>query len=313
MIWKFLNEYRVWYSLYVIMSAFYFLMFYLYHLPLSYFANSLVLNLTFLILITVWQYIRFRRKLLILHNFIYVEELKSLTAPSEKSYQELIAKLKDKEGEELLAAKTKTEELQNLIKMWSHQMKVPLSALSLMAQTNKLEGNKVEQQLIRLQNYLDNLLTYMKFSQNKDDFRFEDLSVSSLMLQLIKKYRVSFLAKDLSVTIQGEWQLKTDRKWLSFALSQVLDNAIKYSKNNGTIAISIEDKRITLSDQGIGILDEDLPRIFEEGFTGYNGHQHQKATGLGLYMTKQVLENLNLAIKINSQVDKGTDVIIFKK
>ncbi|AND79348.1 sensor histidine kinase [Streptococcus pantholopis] len=312
MIWKFFKEYRLWYSLYAIMSALYFLMFYLYRLPLSYFINSLILNLTLLILVTIWQYHKFKQKLNILHHFIYVEELKELRSPSERSYQDLIAKLKDKESEESFAAKAEMEEWQSLIKMWSHQMKVPISALSLMAQTDHLESNEVQQQLMKLQNYLDSLLTYMKFSQNKDDFRFEEVSVSSLIREIIKKYRITFLAKNLSVTIQGDWLLKTDKKWLSFALSQVLDNAIKYSKNNGSIDILITDSSITVADKGIGILDEDLPRLFEEGFTGYNGHKHQKATGLGLYMTKKILENLNLTIEISSQIDKGTDVIISK-
>ncbi|MEX2783879.1 sensor histidine kinase [Streptococcus sp. H49] len=312
MIWKFFKEYRLWYSLYAIMSALYFLMFYLYRLPLSYFVNSLVLNLTLLILVTIWQYNKFKQKLNILHHFIYVEELKELRSPSERSYQALITKLKDKESEESFAAKAEMEEWQSLIKMWSHQMKVPISALSLMAQTDHLESNEVQQQLMKLQNYLDSLLTYMKFSQNKDDFRFEEVSVSSLIREIIKKYRITFLAKNLSVTIQGDWLLKTDKKWLSFALSQVLDNAIKYSKDSGSIDVLITDTSVTVADKGIGILDEDLPRLFEEGFTGYNGHKHQKATGLGLYMTKQILENLNLTIEITSQIDKGTDVIISK-
>ncbi|MGZ7204796.1 ATP-binding protein, partial [Streptococcus pyogenes] len=86
-------------------------------------------------------------------------------------------------------------------------------------------------------------------------------------------YRVSFLAKNLSVNIEGDWQLKSDKKWLSFALSQVLDNAIKYSKDGGQIAVKMDEKGITILDTGMGILSEDLPRLFEEGFTGFNGHE----------------------------------------
>lgn len=161
-----------------------------------------------------------------------------------------------------------------------------------------------------MQNYLDTLLTYLKFSQNKDNFRFERLSVRDITIENVKKYRIPCLLKQLSIEVEGDWLLASDRKWLSFAISQILDNAIKYSKEQDKIRIEITDGRISISDNGIGILEEDLPRLFEEGFTGFNGHENQKATGLGLYMTKQILDSLNLAISITSQVDKGTQVTI---
>lgn len=230
--------------------------------------------------------------------------------PSELAYKDVIIRLYEQSAQELLAEQAKTEDVQSLVKMWSHQMKVPLSALSLMAQTNQLDGKEVQQQLTRLQNYLDTLLTYLKFSQNKDDFRFERLSVRDITIENVKKYRIPCLLKQLSIEVEGDWLLASDRKWLSFAISQILDNAIKYSKEQGKIRIEITDGRISISDNGIGILEEDLPRLFEEGFTGFNGHENQKATGLGLYRTKQILDSLNLAISITSQVDKGTQVTI---
>lgn len=103
------------------------------------------------------------------------------------------------------------------------------------------------------------------------------------------------------------------KKWLSFALTQLLDNAIKYSHHGGHISIRLNKKSIEISDEGIGILEEDLPRLFDEGFTGFNGHELQKASGLGLYMTRTVLEQLNLAITIQSHIDQGTLVIIKEK
>ncbi|KXT66975.1 Two-component system histidine kinase [Streptococcus lutetiensis] len=121
------------------------------------------------------------------------------------------------------------------------------------------------------------------------------------------------MLKHLSVEVTGDWELKSDKKWVTFALTQIIDNAIKYSKDNGKIIIRISQASIEISDDGSGILEEDLPRIFEEGFTGFNGHEHQKATGLGLYMTKQVLDSLSLDINIQSQIDQGTHVLITPK
>lgn len=152
--------------------------------------------------------------------------------PSELAYKDIIIKLKETSANKLLAKKTQTENLQNLVKMWSHQMKVPISSLSLMAQTYQLDSNEVQQQLTRLQNYLDTLLTYLKFSQNKDDFRFEKLSVKDVTTKIIKKYRISCLLKNLSVEVVGDWELISDRKWLSFTISQIIDNSVKYSKTD---------------------------------------------------------------------------------
>ena len=299
--------------MYALMSALYFLSFYLYHLPLSYFWVSLLFNLTLLLILSIWLFIQFRKKLLVIQNFFFVQDLDDLSLPSELAYQQLIEQLIAAESEKGLVEKSRMESLQTMVKMWSHQMKVPLSALSLMAQTDQLDRQEVRQQLLRLENYLDTLLTYLKFSQHKDDFRFEALSARSLVVDLVKKYRVSCLAKELSVEVSGDWQLKSDKKWLSFAISQILDNAIKYSKRGGHIQVQLDEDGIQFSDTGIGILPEDLPRLFEEGFTGYNGHEHKKATGLGLYMTKQVLDKLDLAIRIHSQVEEGTQVFIYKE
>ena len=299
--------------MYALMSALYFLSFYLYHLPLSYFWVSLLFNLTLLLILSIWLFIQFRKKLLVIQNFFFVQDLDDLSLPSELAYQQLIEQLIAAESEKGLVEKSRMESLQTMVKMWSHQMKVPLSALSLMAQTDQLDRQEVRQQLLRLENYLDTLLTYLKFSQHQDDFRFEALSARSLVVGLVKKYRVSCLAKELSVEVSGDWQFKSDKKWLSFAISQILDNAIKYSKRGGHIQVQLDEDGIQFSDTGIGILPEDLPRLFEEGFTGYNGHEHKKATGLGLYMTKQVLDKLDLAIRIHSQVEEGTQVFIYKE
>ena len=313
MIGTFFKEYGRWYLLYACMTGLYLLSFFLYHLPLTYFLTSLAFNLVLLLILTIWFFLNFRRKMKILADFHILDELEDLTFPSDLAYRAILAQLKSQEAEHLLDLKNQHQDLQQLVKMWSHQMKVPLSALSLMAQTDQLNKQDVRQQLLRIENYLNTLLTYLKFSDKRDDFRFERCFVRELVADLVKKYRVSFLAKNLSVDLVGDWQVKSDKKWLSFAISQVLDNAIKYSRDSGQIRICLDDSGIMISDTGIGILPEDQPRLFEEGFTGYNGHEHKKATGLGLYMTKQVLDKLDFGIRVDSQVEQGTQVYIYKE
>lgn len=271
--------------------------------------------LTLLILQGFGNYIRFKKKMKILQEFIYVNELNQLNSPSEQAYRSLIIKLKEAEAE----AEAALNQLNNqknteaLIKMWSHQMKLPLAAMSLMIQTNHTDIKDYQIQVLRLEHYLNNLLSYLKFNQHSDDFRFQVYSVKQLVTSVIKKSSQTCIAKGISIAVDGDWQLSTDNKWLSFALTQIIDNAIKYSKPQGHIKVSIKEGSIFISDNGIGILEEDLPRLFEEGFTGYNGHEHQKATGLGLFMTKQILDKLNLNITISSQVNQGTLVVIQKK
>ncbi|MGV3089244.1 sensor histidine kinase [Streptococcus suis] len=311
MIAKFIREYRSFYFSYIVLATSFILLFFLYQLPTEFLQNALLLSLTLLILLTVGLFWKFRNRMRALEDYVHEEALPLLNKPVDLAYLNLIEAEKETTREQLLAYKTREEDLQALVKMWSHQMKVPLAALSLMSQTDNLHQADVDQQLLRLDNYMANLLNYLKLSNQASDFRFEMVQVREVVVDLVKKYRQQFLQREISVAIDGDWQLKTDRKWLSFALSQVLDNALKYNKMGGSVIIVL-DKGITISDTGLGILPEDIPRLFDEGFTGYNGREHQKATGFGLYLTKRVLHQLELDIDVDSQVEVGTNVRIFK-
>ena len=316
MIKAFFKEYGAWYLLYGLLSLLFFLTFYLYRLPLVYFQTSFIFVSTILILLSLGLYYRFYQKMTSLHFFLAVtnlDNLNQLEQPSDKAYQKIIAALIQKEAEAALVYQSDQDKMQQMIKLWSHQMKIPLATLSLMEQTNQLEKESVRQQILRLENNLSRLMNYIKFNQNQSDFRFESVSMRDVLVDLVKKNQVLYRQKDLSLTIEGDWILKSDKKWLSFSLAQILDNAIKYNKPGGKVSIRIQDKSVCIQDTGIGILAEDIPRIFEEGFTGYNGHEHQKATGLGLYMTKQILNHLEFDISIQSQVDQGTKVLIRKR
>ncbi|WP_373808317.1 sensor histidine kinase [Streptococcus ferus] len=316
MIKAFFKEYGAWYLLYGLLSLLFFLTFYLYRLPLVYFQTSFIFVSTILILLSLGLYYCFYQKMTSLHFFLAVanlDNLNQLEQPSDKAYQKIIAALIQKEAEAALVYQSDQDKMQQMIKLWSHQMKIPLATLSLMEQTNQLEKESVRQQILRLENNLSRLMNYIKFNQNQSDFRFASVSMRDILVDLVKKNQVLYRQKDLSLTIEGDWILKSDKKWLSFSLAQILDNAIKYNKPGGKVSIRIQDKSVCIQDTGIGILAEDIPRIFEEGFTGYNGHEHQKATGLGLYMTKQILNHLEFDISIQSQVDQGTKVLIRKR
>ncbi|HEM6017887.1 TPA: sensor histidine kinase [Streptococcus suis] len=311
MIVRFIREYRSFYFSYIVLSGSFILLFFLYQLPTEYLQNALLLSLTLLILLTAGLFWKFRNRIRALEDYVHEEALPLLNKPVDLAYLNLIEVEKEATREQLLVYKSREEDLQAMVKMWSHQMKVPLAALSLMSQTDNLNQQDVNHQLLRLDNYMANLLNYLKLTNHASDFRFEQVEVREVVVDLVKKYRNQFLQKEISVHIDGTWSLKTDKKWLSFALTQIIDNALKYNKVGGSITICLQEG-IFVQDTGIGILAEDIPRLFDEGFTGFNGREHQKATGFGLYLTKRVLDQLELAISVESRVDVGTTVTITK-
>ena len=263
--------------------------FLLWHLPIEALINATILALIVFVIYLVSSYFRWANREAILCDLKH--ELWDL--------------------EENLRAKEKhIKETEDIIKVWSHQMKIPLAAIDLMAQT-EINPIELKNQTFALDNYLKMLLEYQRISNISTDFHFEKFSVAQLLRELLKKYSSFFIQKNLSVTISGDWEITTDRKWFSLAIEQLLNNAIKYT-DEGSLTISIEEDKIVLSDTGIGILPEDLPRIFEHGFTGYNGRGHYKASGLGLYLTKLILDRLDFSIKISSELGVGTSVEVEK-
>lgn len=205
-----------------------------------------------------------------------------------------------------------TQDFTDVIRVWSHQMKVPLSAIDLMAQT-QVDENELKNQVFLLENYLKILLEYQRITNLSTDFKFEKFSVSELSKKIIKKYSHFFIQKGLTIRfeIQNDWFVSTDKRWFELALEQFINNAVKYTKTGG-VTIVIEPGRIEIHDTGIGILAEDLPRLFEHGFTGFNGRIQQKSTGLGLYLARLILEKLDFSAQIKSEIDSGTQVSIVK-
>ncbi|WP_240314797.1 sensor histidine kinase [Streptococcus pluranimalium] len=268
------------------------------------------MNVVFLCFWSILSYQQFKRKIMTLENLKAIEDFPESQVPSEIAYRELFSRIVAVEAQKVLELKREQDDLEGLVKMWSHQMKIPVSAMSLMIQTDHINKSDLQVQTFRLEQDINNLLAYLKYKADNDDYRFSKISLKACVSSVIKTFSSQCIAKNIQITLTGDEHLVTDEKWLSFALSQVIDNAIKYSSFGSEIKISIKEKSIEIQDFGIGILEEDIPRLFELGFTGYNGHAHKKATGLGLYMTKQILDRLGFTIVISSRIDQGTKVTI---
>lgn len=206
------------------------------------------------------------------------------------------------------------EELLDYFTMWVHQIKVPISALHLIIQDEDSDvSEEMAEQLFKIEQYVEMILQYMRLESASTDYQFDNVDVDALIRETLKKYAPIFIRKKLPVDFTPtNLQLITDSKWLSFVLEQVLSNALKYTET-GTISIYSEDMTLMIQDTGIGIRPEDIPRVGERNFTGFTGRAHKSASGIGLYLSKQILKELGYKLEIDSELGEGTTVkIVFE-
>lgn len=196
--------------------------------------------------------------------------------------------------------------------MWAHQIKTPIAAMHLLIQDDGSEyEHELKQELFKIEQYVQMVLQYLRLESDYTDFVIRKLELDSVIKQSVKKFAGQFIRKKLSLVYEetGETVL-SDEKWLSFVIEQLLSNALKYTVK-GKISIYMEkDKTLVIEDTGIGISIEDLPRVFEKGFTGYNGRTDKKSTGIGLCLCKRICEKLGHRIWIESVSGEGTKVKI---
>jgi signal transduction histidine kinase len=264
-------------------------------------------------LFMIWKFLRFQSRYRKLERMCQ-ESTNMISFDSAKATESLLLKaLEAKDGnirqiqESSLA---QIQDLQDFYALWSHEIKVPLSVINLMAQTDQLEQKAVQDELLKIDQNMDMMLSYVRLNQTGTDLVLEPIDLKQLVTAVIKKYRRFFITKGLSVSLDNLVGTPiSDEKWLSFVLDQVIFNAVKYTSTGG-LTISFENGILTIADTGMGIDPQDLPRIFERGYTGYNGRMDKKASGLGLYLVKQTLDKLGHSIQIDSDLGVGTTVTI---
>lgn len=240
---------------------------------------------------------------------------------SEQDYQNIIKNLKEQNSELKSQERIFKQEMSDYYSMWVHQIKTPIAAMHVLQQILEEEYpeqkyiKEIKLELFKIEQYVEMVLTYLRMGEMSGDLKFEKYSLDAIVRQVIRKYSQMFILRKIHLQYAKTSQcIVTDEKWLQFVLEQVLSNALKYTKDGGMIFIYTEEKEnkkcLVIEDSGIGIQAEDLPRVFEKGFTGYNGRADKKSTGIGLYMCKKIMERLNHQIWIESEVDKGTKVYL---
>lgn len=229
----------------------------------------------------------------------------------EEAYQDLIESLlKEKNRKEAEAAE-KLRDMEEYYTLWVHQIKTPIAAMSLLLQEEDTpENGELSMELFRIEQYVEMVLQYLRLDSPDHDLAFRSVDVDDCVRQAVRKYARSFIRKKIALDFQ-ETGIETvsDEKWMVFVLEQLLSNALKYTKK-GTIRIYGGNGFLYIEDTGIGIAPEDLPRIFEKGYTGYNGRRDKKSTGIGLYLCQEILKRLAHGITITSTLGEGTKVTL---
>jgi CRISPR-associated Csx2 family protein len=198
--------------------------------------------------------------------------------------------------------------------IWAHQIKTPIAAMRLLLQSEQSETNsELLEQLFKVEQYVEMVLQYLRLENMSSDLVFKRHSLDDIVKQAIRKYSKSFIRKKIKLNYMDlNCDVLTDEKWLVFVVEQILSNALKYT-GAGEISIYMDSRlldTLVIEDTGIGIEQEDLPRVFEKGFTGYIGRSDKRSTGIGLFLCKQILNKMSHTITIESVVGKGTKVKI---
>ena len=209
----------------------------------------------------------------------------------------------------------KEKELQEYFLIWIHQIKTPITAGKLICDSDIENENvkNIKKELIYIEDYTNMALSYLKMANHNTDMDISLVNLDDIIRPLIKKYAILFISNNIKLEYKKlNVKVITDSKWCMVVIEQLLSNAIKYTKN-GTVSITFNEKEnyLEIKDNGIGIKDSDLPKIFDKGYSGFNGRQNQKSTGIGLFLVKQILDKLGQKVKLESKLDEGTSVKVY--
>lgn len=316
------------------------ILFYLYDIPFDAIIYGSELSFVWsavCLLIDFYKYYK-RHKLLHINReqfFESVEELPEYMDIIECDYQELVKELSQAKQDFISQNRIARKEMLDYYGMWVHQIKTPIAAMDILLQNTEqflyeedivnsrinkrleiiqesIPVSDMKMELFKIEQYVEMALNYLRVEDISSDLSFKKHAVDDMVRQVIRKYAKIFISKKTKMNFKptGSY-IVTDDKWFVFVLEQLISNALKYTKQ-GQISIYMEDKSLVIEDSGIGIPAEDLPRIFEKGFTGYNGRENKKSTGIGLYLCKNIMDKLQWNITADSEVGSGTKIYLTK-
>ena len=285
--------------------------FFLYGLPPEALAYAAALCLALGLALFALGYGRFRDRHRELELLLHRAREKALSLPPprgllEEDYQALVQALCTDRAQLSAENENRLRDMTDYYTFWAHQIKTPIAALGLLLQERE-DSAPLEVELLKIQQYVEMVLSYLRLDSDSTDYVLQDCQLDEILRGAVRKLAKLFILKKIALDLKETGKtVLTDGKWLGFVVEQVLSNALKYTAEGGTIRIYGDGDTVVIADSGIGIRSEDLPRVFEKGFTGYNGRTERKSTGIGLYLCRQVCERLGHTITVTSRPGQGT-------
>lgn len=264
--------------------------------------------------IDFFRYYNRHRELIKMQKVIKIS-VDALSMPGdqiEEDYQTLLQLVHEDKVKAVNDLENRKKDLMEYYTMWVHQIKTPIAAMQLLLQSEDTPKNReAAEELFRIEQYVKMALQYTRLDSETTDFLIQRYNLDDIVREAVRCYARLFIRKKISLNYQPlQVQVLTDEKWLEFVIEQVLSNAVKYTPK-GSVSIYMEgSSTLVIEDTGIGIRKEDLPRVCEKGYTDYNGHTDKRSTGIGLYLSKRILEKLSHTIEIESEMGVGTRVKI---
>ena len=252
------------------------------------------------LLFLVLGFLKYRRK------HIELERLQPREAPcsdylpradslTESDYQALVLREEEANRARKEEWDSARNDMNDYYAVWVHQIKAPIAVMRVMLQQEDTQENReLSAELFRIEQYAEMALYYIRLGEGASDLVIQEYELDDIIRKAVRKYAGQFIRRKIRLVYNGtDVCVVTDEKWLSFIIEQLLSNAVKYTPEGGTVTISVDDKKqLSITDTGIGISPEDLPRIFEKGYTGYNGRLDKKSTGIGLYLCRTAADKL---------------------
>lgn len=314
------------------------IIFFLYQLPIEPMVYVTVFWLITGICACLNGFYRYRKKveqleLIAAAPDINLSQMDSPVGQDERFQQEIMQQLNQMRIDVENASQKSSEDMTDYYTMWAHQIKTPIFALRLLLQESTEENKEKLSELFKIEQYVEMVLGYLRTEDMSSDLKLSRCSLDRIIRDQIHKYAGIFVSKKLTLTYESISQdVLTDEKWLGFVIGQILSNALKYTRTGGIriylekklsldtddVSISIrnddcnkvEKLTLVIEDTGIGIRAEDIPRIFEKGYTGVNGRDDNRATGIGLYLSNKIMRKLGHHLYITSTEGKGTKVFL---
>ena len=307
-LWGYLKGKRMEIALIVLITGIFFVAILLYQLPLQAAVYPSLLSWSVLLIAETAGYFRsLRRQEEIETSLHSVRPLPAAVTPVEETCFSIIEKLRQQVQDTVSAVETERRDMESYYTLWIHQIKTPIAAMHLLLDDKDTpEALRLKRELFSIEQYVEMVLAYLRTGAETTDFVFRRCDLDAMLRQSIRKFSLEFISRRIALDyVPVEKCLITDEKWFCFVVDQILSNALKYTPS-GSVTVRLEGNTLRITDTGIGIEAEDLPRIFEKGYTGFNGRMDKKASGLGLYLAKRVCGRLNIEIRAESRRNEGS-------